>query len=219
MKNILIIKYVFLSFIGVILFFNFIILMKGICHIIPNTKMLGENSNALEFYNFWADILSSIASFTMIFITARTLEQNKQQLNEMKRQWDEEHMPYVACELSPSDKTCCLRLHITNYSNVIADNIKISITNNLDYSDILNDDCALLNKNHHDAIFDYICGQNFTLAPQGNIYINLDIPGGDLEPFPELITLNGFLDITIETPKSPIRNFKLYPSNFLFFSE
>lgn len=219
MKNILIRKYVFFSFIGVMLFFNFIILMKGIYHIIPNTRMLGEDSNTLGFYSFWADILSSIASFTMIFITAKTLEQNKQQLNEMKRQWYEEHRPYVACELSPSDKTCCLRLHIINYSNVIADNIKINIINNLDYSDSLNNDCTLLNKSHHDAIFDYICGQSFTLAPQGNIYINLDIPGGDLEPFPDLVTLDGFLDVTIETPKSSVRNFKLYPSNFQFFSE
>lgn len=219
MKNILIRKYVFLSFIGVMLFFNFIMLMKGIYHIMPNTMMLGEDSNTLDCYSFWADILSSIASFTMIFITAKSLEQNKQQLDEMKRQWDEEHTPYVVCELSPSEKTCCLRLHIINYSNVIADNIKILINNNLDYSDVVNNDCALLDKNHHDEIFDFICGQNFTLTPQGNIYINLDIPGGDLEPFPHLITLDGFLDVTIETPKSPVRNFKLYPNNFQLFSE
>lgn len=187
---------------------NFILLIPAF------TPIVGDNQTWLSFIG---TLIGALASFAMILFTAKTLEQNNQQLKEMRRQWDEE--PYVACELSPSNETCCLRLHITNYSNVIADNIKISIINNLIYSDSLNDDCALLNKNNHDMIFDYISSQSFTIAPQGNIYINLDIPGGDLEPYPELIILDGYLDVTIETPKSPVRSFKLYPSNFKFFSK
>ena len=55
---------------------------------------------------FWATYLAAIASFAMVFITWLTLkknkeqndailQQNKDQLNEMKRQWENEHRPYL----------------------------------------------------------------------------------------------------------------------------
>ena len=198
------------ALIGVPIALNFVLLIPAF------TPIVGDNQVWLSFIG---TLIGALASFAMVFFTAKTLEQNNQQLKEMKRQWDEEHMPYVACELSPSDESCCLRLHVINYSNVIADNVKIRIINNLYYPNGLNNECTLLNKDNHDKIFDYIYSQCFTLAPQGSVYINLDIPGGDLEPFPHLITLEGFLDVTIETSKSPVRNFKLYPSNFQLFSK
>lgn len=42
---------------------------------------------------FWVTYISAIASFAMVFITWRTLQQNKEQLNELKRQWEEENRP------------------------------------------------------------------------------------------------------------------------------
>lgn len=55
---------------------------------------------------FWATYLAAIASFAMVFITWLTLKKNKEQndailqqntdqLNEMKRQWENEHRPYL----------------------------------------------------------------------------------------------------------------------------
>lgn len=52
---------------------------------------------------FWPSYLSAIASFGMIVLTAitllfnnETLKNNKEQLDEMKRQWEEEHKPNVS---------------------------------------------------------------------------------------------------------------------------
>lgn len=59
---------------------------------------------------FWATYLAAIASFAMVFITWLTLkknkeqndailQQNKDQLNEMKRQWEEDHRPKIEAYL------------------------------------------------------------------------------------------------------------------------
>lgn len=53
--------------------------------------------------SFWPSYLSAIASFGMIALTAltlyynsKTLANNKEQLDELKRQWEDEHMPNVS---------------------------------------------------------------------------------------------------------------------------
>lgn len=59
---------------------------------------------------FWATYLAAIASFAMVFITWLTLKKNKEQndailqqnndqLNEMKRQWEEDHRPKIEAYL------------------------------------------------------------------------------------------------------------------------
>ena len=48
---------------------------------------------------FWATYLSAIASFVMVFATWWTLKQNKDQLKEMKRQWEEDHRPKIEAYL------------------------------------------------------------------------------------------------------------------------
>lgn len=45
--------------------------------------------------SFWANYLSAIASFAMVFVTWRSLKQNSQQLEELKRQWEEDHKPRI----------------------------------------------------------------------------------------------------------------------------
>lgn len=42
---------------------------------------------------FWGTYLSAIASFAMVFITWKTLKQNREQLNEIKKQWNEQNQP------------------------------------------------------------------------------------------------------------------------------
>ena len=49
--------------------------------------------NDTDWLNFWVSYISAIASFAMVLITWRTLKQNENQLNELKRQWDEENRP------------------------------------------------------------------------------------------------------------------------------
>ena len=80
---------------------------------------------------FWPSYLSAIASFGMIALTSmalfynnKTLANNKEQLNEMKRQWDEEHSPNVSVSFSQLGNVAYLRL--INTSNVEIKNLKIS---------------------------------------------------------------------------------------------
>lgn len=49
-----------------------------------------------EWLVFWPSYLSALASAVMIAYTAMTLKNNKEQLDELKRQWDEEHKPNVS---------------------------------------------------------------------------------------------------------------------------
>lgn len=60
---------------------NFILLIPAF------TPIVGDNQTWLSFIG---TLIGALASFAMILFTAKTLEQNNQQLKEMRRQWDEE---------------------------------------------------------------------------------------------------------------------------------
>ena len=105
---------------------------------------------------FWATYLAAIASFAMVFITWLTLkknkeqndailQQNKDQLNEMKRQWEEQNTPTVSCSLEKSSESLLVELH--NTSQVPAHKIRVRIDNNTG-KDIYRFDktCELLEK-------------------------------------------------------------------------
>lgn len=79
---------------------------------------------------FWPSYLSAIASFGMIALTAmalfynnKTLANNKEQLNELKRQWEEEHKPNVSVTFGYIGSTAYLR--IVNTSKVEIKDLKI----------------------------------------------------------------------------------------------
>ena len=79
---------------------------------------------------FWPSYLSAIASFGMIALTAitllfniKTLKNNKEQLDEMKRQWDEEHKPNVSVSFNQLGTVAYLR--IVNTSIVEVKNLRI----------------------------------------------------------------------------------------------
>lgn len=56
-------------------------------------KFVGKDTDWL---GFWVTYISAIASFAMVFITWRTLQQNKEQLEEIKRQWNEQNKPILS---------------------------------------------------------------------------------------------------------------------------
>lgn len=79
---------------------------------------------------FWPSYLSAIASFGMIALTAiallfnnETLRNNKEQLDEMKRQWEEEHKPNVSVSFNQLGTVAYLR--IVNTSIVEVKNLRI----------------------------------------------------------------------------------------------
>lgn len=66
---------------------------------------------------FWATYLSAMASMGMIALTAislfynnRALKQNKEQLMEMKRQWEEEHKPNISVSYNFINSVAYLRI-------------------------------------------------------------------------------------------------------------
>ena len=87
------------------------------------TPIVGEPVNWLM---FWATYLGAATSFVMIVYTGLTLKQNKEQLNELKKQWEEEHKPDIAVYFFNYDQFFYIR--IKNISKVTVSNVSITIT-------------------------------------------------------------------------------------------
>lgn len=68
--------------------------------------------------------VSAVATLVMAFTTFITIRQNQKQLNEMKRQWKEEHRPILCFNVMVYDQAYFLQ--IANIGNKDADNICIS---------------------------------------------------------------------------------------------
>lgn len=88
------------------------------------TNIVGTETDWLE---FWGTYLSAIASFAMVFITWKTLEQNREQLDEIKRQWDEQNKPKVFCSLEKDNSDILLVIY--NASSNVATDVRVSIVN------------------------------------------------------------------------------------------
>lgn len=68
---------------------NYILLLRiGI----SEQWLIGDSESWLS---FWGTYIGSIGTLLMVFITYKTLKQNNEQLNELKRQWEEEHRPQI----------------------------------------------------------------------------------------------------------------------------
>ena len=114
-----------ISIIGAIVFpfvLNLLVIVK------TSFPVAGKPENWIA---FWPSYLSAIASFGMIALTAvalyynnKTLVNNKDQLNEMKRQWEEEHMPNVSVSYNQLGTIAYLR--IVNTSIVEVKNLRIN---------------------------------------------------------------------------------------------
>lgn len=71
-----------------------------------------------EWLAFWPSYLSAIASAVMIGYTAMTLKNNKSQLDELKRQWDEDHTPNVSVSFNFIPPFAYLRFENTSVVEV-----------------------------------------------------------------------------------------------------
>lgn len=173
---------------------NFILLIPAF------TPIVGDNQIWLSFIG---TLIGALASFVMIFFTAKTLEQNKEQLVELKRQWEEEHSPYLTTQLVVSDSHFMIR--VINSASVVADKVKISIENFFaDKKDVYN----------FDALQDFLKNQLFVIPPGESIYFNIWISAfKELEHLPQ-----GFIRVQLSCSIKDFGNFDLYPSNYAFTS-
>lgn len=150
--------------------------------------------------SFWATYLSAIASFVMVFITWRTLKQNRQQLDELKRQWNEEHTPYLSCQLIADNSY--FKLRVFNSSNVVATDVAISINNCLKDKDVF----------RFSELKAFLTNQLFVIPPNESLYFDILITSyRDEENLPA-----GYIEVKLNTPTIDFGTFNLYPRNFAF---
>lgn len=80
-----------------------------------------------EWLAFWPSYLSALASAVMIAYTAMTLKNNKEQLDELKRQWDEDHTPSVSVSFNFIPPFAYLRFENTSVVEVEDLSMKIEL--------------------------------------------------------------------------------------------
>lgn len=106
---------------------NFILLLQvGI----PEQLIVGDSKSWLS---FWGTYIGSIGTILMVFITYKTLKQNNEQLDELKRQWEEEHRPRINISIAIYRKALFIKIKNIGVGN--ATDIKISF--NKDFVDKL----------------------------------------------------------------------------------
>lgn len=79
-------------------------------------KFVGKDTDWL---GFWVTYISAIASFAMVFITWRTLQQNKEQLEEIKRQWNEQNKPILSFKIIVLKDVFYLKVENTGKSSIV----------------------------------------------------------------------------------------------------
>lgn len=173
-------------------------LLINLCYLYEtNYYVLHEPSS---WATFWATYIAAIASFTMVFMTRQTLKQNRQQLEELKRQWDEEHTPYLSCQLIKADGY--FKLRIFNSTDVTAKNVRISITNYTDGNEIF----------QFSELKEFLTNQLFIIPPKESLYFKIWItPYSEVENLPA-----GYIEVKLNTPTIDFGTYKLYPQNFAF---
>ena len=88
---------------------NFLILSDRYWEVIGGPK---------EWLAFWPSYLSALASTVMIAYTAKTLKNNRKQLDELKRQWDVDHTPNVSVSFNFIPPFAYLRFENTSIVEV-----------------------------------------------------------------------------------------------------
>ena len=111
---------------------------------------------------FWATYSSAVASFMMVWYTSKTLKQNDNQLEVIKKQWEAEHTPEIFATLIRSKDKGFIR--IMNVSNVSIKNLKIEITQDPD--EIIQ--TSMVN---YDMFKANIRNSTFAIEPHGKIDI------------------------------------------------
>lgn len=79
--------------------------------------------SSLDWFYFWASYLGAAASFIMIVYTSMSLRQNRKQLDEIKRQWNEERRARLVFSLA--HKNDLIVLKVSNVGKEPAYNIKL----------------------------------------------------------------------------------------------
>ena len=115
---------------GIIILFPFVL-----NYLVIHDSIWETAGGPKDWLTFWPSYLSAITSAAMIAYTAKTLkyndkllENNIAQLEEIKKQWAEEHTPDVACSFYMLNNEGYIRLK--NISNMELRNLTLKISKN-----------------------------------------------------------------------------------------
>ncbi len=153
--------------------------------------------------------VGAIITALMMVATFITVYQNKQQVNELKRQWDLEHTPYLSCQLIAKSDHFLLR--ILNSSNTTANNVNIKIDSKL--RNPKNTDVELI-PYKLDELKKFLKTQEFVIPPYESVYFTIWItPYKEIENLP-----SGHISVTLKDSLTDFGTFYLSPQNFAFAS-
>ena len=128
-------KYLQRILIGFGTLFLFLVIPYAINCLILEDKLfdvVGKDETSRAWLGFWATYIGAIASFAMVLITWWTLRQNREQVDELKRQWEEqfEHKLYPVL-VAHNNK---YYIKIINASSSFISEIRVSISGSQDCS-------------------------------------------------------------------------------------
>lgn len=126
-----------------------------------NPLIFPPEDNPVEWLQFFATYVGAIGSIGMIYITARSIWLNKAELDEMKRQWKEEHKPEIIAYLTIHESY--FYLCIKNTSRVPIHDIRVNLTHVPTKGIIPSKDYFL----------DKIDNSTFAIEAGGSRYINI----------------------------------------------
>ena len=115
------ISYKWLIIIILLLFILLLPIGINLCYCFPVTCDIFKEP--MKWTEFWGTYLSALASFAMVIITWITLRQNKEQLNELKRQWNEKNKPIIHLTIEYIEKAFFLK--VENIGNETLTKVRI----------------------------------------------------------------------------------------------
>ncbi len=118
--------------------------------------------NDISWLSFWAAYLSAAATFIMVIFTWLTIKQNGEQLDELKRQWKEEHRARLS--FSIVSKQGIFMLKIANVGKETAYNIRLTFSDQFIES---------LLSNSTKEIYRKLNGKSFIIEPYTDKYYYL----------------------------------------------
>lgn len=118
--------------------------------------------NDISWLSFWASYLSAAATFIMVIFTWLTLKQNGQQLEELKRQWKEDHRARLF--FSIVSRQGIFMLKIANVGQETAYSIRLTFSDQF---------IEALLANSTKEIYRKLNGKSFIIEPNTNKYFYL----------------------------------------------
>jgi hypothetical protein len=94
--------------------------------IVYNDLIIPQDNHQMEWLMFYTAYYGTLASVAMIYVTKRTLINNQKQLDEIKRQWKEEHKPEIIAYMTTHE--IYFYICIKNTSRVPIHDIRVSVT-------------------------------------------------------------------------------------------